>query len=182
MWRKSSSPSSVKPAPGRAHELAARYLEGLDVTSEAVQTTVESFFASYRSAFERRDIAAIEEHFGDAVHVASDTGSGVHAQYVSRADWRRVIEQLVSQYQALDVAAAETRSLQVTSISDRLVQAHVSWALSSRSGSLLYEFAAAYTLACEGQRCRIVALAHDEIAQARRARRQGQETVDRGSP
>jgi len=147
--------------------------------SEAALTTVESFFTSYRSAFERGDIAAIEEHFADGVHVASDTGSGVHVQFVPRADWRRVIGQLVSQYQALDVATAEMRSLQVTSVSDRLVQAHVSWALSSRRGSLIYEFAAAYTLACEGQRCRIVAVAHDEIAQARRAPRRDQETADR---
>ena len=148
--------------------------------SEQSLTMVESFFTSYRSAFERRDIAAIEEHFGDAVHVASDTGSGVHVQYVSRGDWRRVIEQLVSQYQALDVATAEMRSLQVMSISGRLVPAHVSWALFSARGSLLYEFAAAYTLACEGQRCRIVAVAHDEIAQARRVPRRDQETADRG--
>lgn len=151
------------------------------MTPELALTTVEAFFASYRNAFARRDVAAIEEHFGDGVHVASDTGSGVHVQYVSRADWRGVIEQLVSQYRALDVAIAEMGSLDVTPVADRLVLARVSWALSSRSGSLLYEFAAAYTLACEDQSCRIVALAHDEIAQARRARRRDQETVEPGS-
>lgn len=158
-----------------------RDIQGAPGASGPALTTVKAFFTSYRNAFERRDIAAIEEHFGDAVHVASDTGSGVHVRYVSRAEWRGVIEQLVSQYRALDVAIADIRSLEVTPISDRLAQAHVSWALSSRSGSILYEFAAAYTLACEDQRCRIVALAHDEIAQARRARRRDQETVDHGS-
>ena len=151
------------------------------MASEPALTTAGAFFASYRNAFERRDIAAIEDHFGDGVHVASDTGSGVHVQYTSRAQWRGVIEQLVAQYQALDVATAEMRSLQVTLLSDRLLQARVSWALSNARGSLIYEFATVYTLACEGQRCRIIALAHDEIAQARRARRQGQETVDRRS-
>ncbi len=77
------------------------------MTFEPALTTAETFFASYRRAFERRDIAAIEEHFGDGVHIA--------------------------------------------------------------------------TLACEDQRWRIIALAHDEIAQVRRSRGRDQETVDRGS-
>lgn len=140
------------------------------MASESYLTAVTAFLASYRDAFERRDVEAIGKHFGDTVHVASDTGSGVHVQYVARGEWRGVIEQLVSQYEALDIASAEIRSLEVAPISSRLVQARVQWALFNQSGSVVYEFAAAYTLSCADQACRTVAVAHDEVARARRSR------------
>ncbi len=140
------------------------------MASDELLPTVGAFLASYRSAFERRDVAAVAALFGDAVHVASDTGTSVHVQCVARAEWRSVVEQLVAEYQALDVGRADVRALAVATVSDRLVQARVDWVLFSRSGNALYEFVALYTLACEDRTCRIVAIAHDEVARSRRAR------------
>lgn len=144
------------------------------MTEEEVPGTVDAmvgaFLASYRTAFERRDVAAIAAHFGDAVHVASDTGSGVHLQYVARAEWSGVLERLVSQYRALDLGRADVRVVATAAVSPRLAQARVDWALFSRAGDALYEFAALYTLACEGRSCHIIAIAHDEVARSRRAR------------
>ncbi|HEU6451292.1 MAG TPA: hypothetical protein VFT57_07710 [Gemmatimonadaceae bacterium] len=137
------------------------------MTSDELLAILDAFFASYRSAFERGDAAAIAGHFGDTVHVATDTGSGVHLQCVDHAAWRNVIEQLVMRYRALDVGRTDVRALTATAISPRLAQARVGWRLYDGTGELLYEFTALYTLTYEERTCRIVALAHDEVARSR---------------
>lgn len=129
---------------------------------------VESFLASYREAFERADAAAVAEHFGESVHVASDTGSGVHVEFMTGATWRSAIEQLLARYRALGVSRAEPQKLEVVCVSERLALANVYWVLSNRERHVLYEFHALYTLMNDGARWRIVAIAHDEVLQARR--------------
>ena len=129
---------------------------------------VESFFTSYREAFERGDTAALAAHFGDSVHVASDTGSEVRLELLTGAAWRAAIERLLALYRALGVGGAEPRSVAVVAVSERLAQASVRWALSDRGGRALYEFRALYTLTHDGTRWRIVAIAHDELPQSRR--------------
>ena len=137
---------------------------------EGVPRAVEPFFASYREAFERGDAAAIAEHFGESVHVASDTGLGVRLELATGAEWRAGIDRLVALYRALDVGTAEPRNLKVVGLSERLAQASVRWALFDRRGRALYEFGALYTLAREGAGWRIVAIAHDEVPQSRQHR------------
>lgn len=139
------------------------------MTAEALKATVEAFFASYRSAFEQGDVAALVEHFGEVVHVASDTGRGVHVACFAGPQWRGVLEQLVAQYRRLEVERAEVRTLAAGVISTRLLQARVDWRLHNRAGDVLYDFSAQYTLVCDGPTCRIVAIAHDEQARARGA-------------
>lgn len=134
---------------------------------DSLQTTVEAFFSSYRRAFEQGDVAALVEHFGESVHVASDTGQGVHVASFAGAEWRGVLEQLVAQYGHIGVARAVVRELAASALSSRLVQARVEWRLLDRAGDVLYEFGAIYTLVCDGPQCCIVAIAHDEPARAR---------------
>ena len=135
---------------------------------EEIAPTVERFFTSYREAFERGDTSALAEHFGESVHVASDTGSGVRLELATGAEWRATIERLVALYRTLSVGQAVPGSFEVAAVSERLAQASVRWALSDRAGRALYEFAALYTLIHDGARWRIVAIAHDEVAQSRR--------------
>ena len=134
---------------------------------EGIDSVVEAFFASYRAAFERSDVEAIAGHFGDSVHIASDTGSGVRLEVATGPRWRATVEQLVWLYRTLDVGRAEIRALKTIGLSPRLAQASVEWALFDRRGDALYEFRALYTLAGEGPSCRIVAIAHDELPQSR---------------
>jgi len=129
---------------------------------------IELFFASYREAFERADVAAVAAHFGESVHVASDTGAGVRLELSTGAEWRAVIERLLTLYRAIGVGRAEPRGLDVVGLSERLAQASVGWALFDDDGRALYEFRALYTLAHDGTRWRIVAVAHDELPQSRR--------------
>jgi|SRR5687768_3414679 len=140
------------------------------MASDELLATVEAFFASYRNAFEQGDAAAIAAHFGDTVHVASDTGSGVQLQYANHTEWRHVVQQLVTRYRALDVRRADVRALSATAVSAVLAQARVDWRLYDGSGEVVYEFTALYTLTRDGSTCRIVAIAHDEVARSRRSR------------
>ncbi|HEX6053423.1 MAG TPA: hypothetical protein VFZ21_29345 [Gemmatimonadaceae bacterium] len=140
------------------------------MASDELLASLDSFFASYRSAFERRDAAAIAEHFGRTVHVATDTSGGVQLQWAGHAEWQDVIGQIVSRYRALDVGRADVRTLAATALSPRLGQARVDWRLYGRAGDVLYEFTALYTLVREGGTWRIVAIAHDEVAQSVRSR------------
>ena len=84
------------------------------------------------------------------------------------ADWRGTIERLLARYQALGVGTAEPQNVEVVSVSERLAQASVHWALSDHDGRALYDFQTLYTLVSDGARWRIVAIAHDELIQARR--------------
>ncbi|HEX6133821.1 MAG TPA: hypothetical protein VFZ24_07655 [Longimicrobiales bacterium] len=138
-------------------------------SAEMTRSSAEAFITSYRVAFERRDVDAIVAHFGESIHVASDTGAGVHSNFFTHAEWRSVVERLISQYRALDVARAEVRSLETTGISPRLFQAAVTWGLFDGGGRELYEFRAVYTLVAEDDAVRVTAIAHDEMARARRS-------------
>ncbi|HEX6308038.1 MAG TPA: hypothetical protein VFZ69_07615 [Longimicrobiales bacterium] len=140
-------------------------------SAEMTRARAEAFITSYRAAFERRDVDAIVAHFGASIHVASDTGEGVRSNLFTHAEWRSVVEGLVSQYRALDAARAEVRSLDTTGISPRLFQAAVTWALFDGGGRELYEFRAVYTLVAENDAVRVTAIAHDEMAQARNVAR-----------
>ena len=137
------------------------------MNSEEVPAELEQFFASYRAAFEGRDAAAIAAHFGDTVHVASDTGSAVRLELTAAGEWQAVVERLLATYRTLDVRRAEIRALAVAAVSPRLVQARVDWALFSQARHPLYEFRALYTLAYGDRVWRIVAIAHDELVQMR---------------
>jgi hypothetical protein len=112
------------------------------------------------------------------VHLVSDTGAGVRVELLSRADWRRGVEQLVSRYRALDVGNAEVRALEIIALSERLAQAGLTWALFKRHGDALYEFNAFYTLICEGTSCGVVAIAHDELLRSRQGTAQTTTTDD----
>ena len=126
---------------------------------------IESVFVSYAAAFSRGDQHAIAAHFGDTVHVTADTGTGVHTTFfASRDEWLAVISELVASYGRKGVGRVQLQRLHVMSLSERVAQASVRWALVGRGGADLYEFEALYTLANEGGAWRIVAIAHDEVA------------------
>lgn len=131
-------------------------------TSETV-TGVIGFFESYRLAFERLDASAIADHFAYPSHITSDTGEIVLLPVVTKPDWTRQIEQLLAMYRAIDFASAHVLNLASTELSPCLVQAMVDWALQDITGSLLYTFQAAYTLAKIDDAFRISGIAHNEI-------------------
>lgn len=137
------------------------------MTHATIESAVEAFVTAYRDAFERGDAAAIVGCFGESVQVVTDTGTGVHAEFVAHSAWHDIIQALLSHYQALGVGEITIRSVQTTGLSQRLALANVTWALLDRRGEALYEFHAVYTLDRGDTRCRIVAIAHDERAQSR---------------
>jgi hypothetical protein len=151
-------------------------------TNETV-TDVTSFFESYRLAFERLDASAIADHFAYPSHVTSDTGRIVLSPVVTKPDWTRQIEQLLAMYRAIGFASARILNLAPTKLSPRLVQTTVDWALQDNTGSLLYTFQAAYTLAKIDDAFRISAIAHNEIPRYREslARLESQHALKSGS-
>ena len=130
-------------------------------------TSVTGFFESYRIAFERLDASAIADHFAYPSHITSDSGETVLTPVVTKPDWTRQIEQLLAMYRAIGFASARILNLAVTELSPRLVQAVVEWTLQDTTGSLLYSFQAAYTLAKIDDAVRISAIAHNEIPKYR---------------
>jgi hypothetical protein len=128
---------------------------------------ISAFFDSYRTAFERRDAAAVADHFAYPGHVTSDTGDIVLVPITDRQEWIGKVEQLLGMYQAIGVDSARVLDLTVTEISPRLIQAHVHWALHTAAGERLYDFEAIYTVANVGGEFHIVAIAHNEMPQYR---------------
>jgi hypothetical protein len=151
-------------------------------TNETV-TDVTGFFESYRLAFERLDTSAIADHFAYPSHITSDTGEIVLSPVVTKPDWIPQIEQLLAMYRAIGLTSARILNLALTELSPRLVQAVVDWALQDDTGSLLYSFQAAYTLAKIDDVVRISGIAHNEIPKYREclARLKAQRTLRGGS-
>lgn len=128
---------------------------------------VTGFFESYRLAFERLDASAIADHFAYPSHITSDTGEIVLSPVVTKPDWTRQIEQLLAMYRAIGFASARVMNLALTELSPRLLQVVVDWALQDITGSVLYTFQAAYTLAKIDDAFRISGIAHDELPKYR---------------
>ena len=128
-----------------------------------LHTTINTFFDSYRSAFERQDAAAIADHFAYPGLVTSDAGEIVLVPITNRAEWIGKLEQLLGMYRAIGVATAHVLELTLTEISPRLAQAHIHWALHTAAGERLYDFEASYTVAQIADEFHIVAIAHNEM-------------------
>jgi hypothetical protein len=138
------------------------------VGSSEMTADVRAFFTSYCTAFIRLDAPAIARLFADQVHLASETGKSVRTQVANAAEWRKMIDQLLEMYRAINVGWAEVTAISIHALSPRLVQARLRWALQDTARAPLYEFEALYTLARHDKTFRIVAIAHNEIPHYRR--------------
>ena len=146
--------------------------------------SVNAFFDSYCTAFERSDAAAIADHFAFPCHTTSDTGAMRVIHVADKAEWAGTIEQLLSMYRVIDVSSARVLALAVAELSPRLVQAVVHWGLHDSAGRDLYDFEATYTLAEIEGALRVAALAHNEIPryEACVARLQSERAHEAGLP
>jgi hypothetical protein len=135
------------------------------MSTTASSATISAFFDSYRSAFERQDVAAIADHFAYPGHVTSDAGEIALVPITNRTEWIGKLEQLLGMYRAIKVSTAQVLDLAVIEISPRLALAHIHWALHTAAGERLYDFEAIYTVAQTDEAFRIVALAHNEMPQ-----------------
>ncbi|MEO8910144.1 MAG: hypothetical protein ABI408_07950 [Gemmatimonadaceae bacterium] len=129
---------------------------------------VRGFFTEYCTAFIRQDGAAIAKHFAELVHTTSDTGKDVRVHVSTGDEVRKTIDHLLGLYRAIDFGTAEAIGLATDPLSSRLVQVRIRWALRNKSGALLYEFDAMYTLARHADIFRITAVAHNEMSHYRR--------------
>jgi hypothetical protein len=128
-----------------------------------VPADVAAFFESYRAAFERYDSGAIADLFGYPAHVTSDGGEVGLLGIATREDWVPQLDRLLRLYRSLGVHSARVIEASASTLSDRLVQATVRWALDDAGSRCLYSFEATYTLARIGGALRITAIAHDEL-------------------
>jgi hypothetical protein len=146
--------------------------------------SVNAFFESYRTAFERLDAPAIADHFAYPSHITSDTGEIVLIPIAAKQDWIGKIEQLLGMYRAVGFSSARILNLAATELSPRLAQAILHWALHDGAGRILYDFEATYTLAKINGTLRIAAISHNEIPRYRAclARLRSQRALGDGSP
>jgi hypothetical protein len=137
--------------------------------SEGADRDVQMFFDSYRAAFERREAAAIAEHFRFPLHVTGDAGEVTAVSVPSLEAWIPQLERLLGAYTQLDVRTARMAETHTRRLSPRLAQTAVHWALENSAGKVVYEFDASYTLAASGGALKITAITHNEQLRAREA-------------
>ncbi len=145
--------------------------------------SVNTFFESYRLAFERLDASVIAEHFAYPSHITSDEREIGLIAITSQQDWIGEVERLLGMYRAIGFGSARILNLIPTTLSTRLVQVRVHWELFDGTGQHLYDFQAVYTLADIDKAFRITAIAHNEIPRYREylARRQSMQVQDMNS-
>lgn len=153
------------------------------MTVSETEQSVNTFFESYRLAFERLDASAIAEHFAYPSHITSDAREIGLISIASQQGWIGEIERLLGMYRAIGFGSARILNLIPTALSPRLAQVRVHWALSDGAGQHLYDFQALYTLAEIDKAFRITAIAHNEIPRYREylARRQSMQVQGENS-
>lgn len=127
-----------------------------------VPPMVNSFFESYRSAFERLDAEGIADHFIYPCLVTGDSPKVIPQSIASIDEWIPQVRQLVVGYRTIGFSSARILDLSVIELSPRLMHAAVSWELLSASKEALYDFRVLYTLAEKDGRLKIAAIAHNE--------------------
>ncbi len=130
---------------------------------------VRDFIDAYRAAFEAFDAAAITGFFFYPCQITSDAGEISVLTVPTVEFWLPQIERLVGAYRSIGVRSAEVIELEVFELTPRLAQANVTWRLVDEDGKLVYDFAAAYTLADPGSGFRITAITHNETPLLRAA-------------
>ncbi len=135
------------------------------------QQQIGAFLEAYAAAFARSDATAVADLFAYPCAITGDAGKVSVTVIPSRAAWLPQLEKLAAAYRSLDVRSAEMVEVQAVELSTRLAQATVHWRLLGGDGGTIYEFDASYTLADFGEGPRITAIAHNETARLRAARR-----------
>jgi ketosteroid isomerase-like protein len=136
---------------------------GLMMTSNETGAAVRACMESYLDAFERLDAAAIADHFAYPSHIASDASEVVLLQIANRQDCLAAVEKVVAMHRQLEAPSGAICDLSVVELSPRLAQASLRMEAHGRTGAMLYDFEAIYTLAQTRDGWRIAAIAHNQI-------------------
>lgn len=128
---------------------------------------VNTFFESYRTAFEQLDASTIADLFAYPSHITSDAREIGLIPITAKEDWIGEIERLLTMYRSIGFGSARIVNLALTELSPRLAHAMVKWALFDSGGNSLYDFQAMYTLVKINDTLRIAAVSHNEIPQYR---------------
>jgi|SRR5450631_547552 hypothetical protein len=132
-------------------------------TSNETVSAVRGLLESYRDAFERLDTAAIADHFAYPSHIAGDADEIVLLQLSNWQDCLAAVEKVVAMHRELDAPSGSIRDLSIVELSPRLTQASLTMEVHRRTGGMLYDFQAVYTLAETHAGWRIAAIAHNQI-------------------
>ncbi len=129
--------------------------------------TAAAFFDSYRAAFAHGDVAAILDHFAFPCHITGEAREVTLTPVSSREEGVHMVRHLLEMYQDVGITAPHVLELSTIEVSLGLLVALVHWSLDDVTGSRVYAFEAAYTLASFDGALRITAIAHNEVLRYR---------------
>jgi hypothetical protein len=133
------------------------------MTSNETVSAVRAFLECYRDAFERLDADAIADHFAYPSHITGDADEIALLQLSNRQDCLAAVERVVAMHRQLEAPSGSIRDLSIVELSPRLTQASLTMEVHRRTGGMLYDFEAVYTLAETRTGWRIAAIAHNQI-------------------
>ncbi len=129
--------------------------------------TAAAFFASYRAAFADGDVAAILDHFAFPCHITGEAREVRLTPIASREQGVHMVGHLLEMYRDVGIVASRVLELTTIEVSPRLLVALVHWSLDDATGTRVYAFEAAYTLASFDGVLRISAIVHNEVLRYR---------------
>lgn len=130
--------------------------------------TFDTFFETYRAAFEAFDAVALSGFFTYPCQITSDSGDVQIRTIASRDDYVETIRLFLKTYTAACVSSGRITDTHVRDISDNLAIVTLRWDVLGADGSRLYSFRATYTLVRVDREWRIAAIAHDELSHLKR--------------
>jgi hypothetical protein len=122
------------------------------MTSNETVAAVRALRESYRDAFKRLDAAAIADHFAYSSHITGDADEVALLQLSNRQGCLAAVEKVVAMHRELEVPSGSIRELSIVELSPRLTLASLTMEVHRRSGGMLYDFGAVYTLAENARR------------------------------
>ena len=130
------------------------------------RTETQSFFETYRDAFNRLDGDAVADFWHGSSGIAHNHGDGGHAEltwWVDDAPMRANHRALCELYKKADYARADFEMEQHVRMGENNAFTHLHWTLRRHDGSLLQQFHTGYQLMRTAQGPKVLlAVAHAE--------------------
>lgn len=120
------------------------------------------FLSRYAQEFATGDAAKIATYFAYPLQTISAEESSASVSAFSEAEWKAVLDRLLSAYRQLGVARAKPLWSEVDMWMPGLHFLSVTWRLLDCADRLIYTFDAVYIVADTGPGLRVAALAHNE--------------------
>ncbi len=133
------------------------------MASSDTVSAVLDFLASYRTAFEGYDTAAIVDHYAFPCAIIGDSENIAPVVFKGTEQCSAGVDYVLSLHREIGVTQGKPLLLEITELSPRLAGMNIRYQMQDKTGKPLYDFQGFYSLARTDAGYRIASICHNQI-------------------